>query len=231
SRIIENNFMHWLIDGLPAATWKKDTHTKEDFYSVGFPLGDPNLGEEGSGPILFNHYDFFIEYHQLAGRDPPEYRVVGVVVQPRSVTSKVLPDGKGDCKDETPVKLSASGPEHMVTYTYSVFWRPSTTPWATRWDKYLRVDAPHIHWFSLINSFILVVVLTGMVAITLLRALRKDIARYNQFDLDEDVQDDSGWKLVHGDVFRTPNKTLLLSVMLGSGAQLFFMTGATIGTS
>jgi hypothetical protein len=46
-------------------------------------------------------------------------------------------------------------------------------------------------------------------------------------DMQEDVQEDSGWKLVHGDVFRPPKHTLLLSVLLGSGSQLFMMVGAT----
>jgi transmembrane 9 superfamily protein 2/4 len=50
-------------------------------------------------------------------------------------------------------------------------------------------------------------------------------------DAQEDVQEDSGWKLVHGDVFRPPKHTLLLSVLLGSGAQLFMMVGVTTGLS
>jgi Endomembrane protein 70 len=45
--------------------------------------------------------------------------------------------------------------------------------------------------------------------------------------MQEDVQEDSGWKLVHGDVFRPPRHTLLLSVLLGSGAQIFMMVGVT----
>ena len=52
-------------------------------------------------------------------------------------------------------------------------------------------------------------------------------SRYNQMDMQEDVQEDSGWKLVHGDVFRPPKRPLLLSVLLGSGSQLFMMVGAT----
>jgi hypothetical protein len=50
-------------------------------------------------------------------------------------------------------------------------------------------------------------------------------------DMQEDVQEDSGWKLVHGDVFRPPKHTLLLSVLLGSGSQLFMMVGATTSTN
>jgi transmembrane 9 superfamily protein 2/4 len=50
-------------------------------------------------------------------------------------------------------------------------------------------------------------------------------------DMQEDVQEDSGWKLVHGDVFRPPKRPLLLSVLLGSGSQLFMMVGATTSNS
>ena len=80
-----------------------------------------------------------------------------------------------------------------------------------------------------------------MVGAILMRALKKDIARYNRLDsfnlddlsgtngdAEESVQEDSGWKLVHGDVFRAPKNPLLLSVFLGNGAQLFVMVGTTI---
>jgi transmembrane 9 superfamily protein 2/4 len=49
--------------------------------------------------------------------------------------------------------------------------------------------------------------------------------------VEDGVQEDSGWKLVHGDVFRPPRNALLLSVMIGNGAQLFMMAGLTIGGS
>lgn len=80
-----------------------------------------------------------------------------------------------------------------------------------------------------------------MVGAILMRALKNDIARYNRLDsfslddlsgtngdAEESVQEDSGWKLVHGDVFRAPKNPLLLSIFLGNGAQLFVMVGTTI---
>lgn len=67
-----------------------------------------------------------------------------------------------------------------------------------------------------------------MVAMIMLRTLHKDIARYNQMDSGEDAQEEFGWKLVHGDVFRPPRKGMLLSVLLGSGVQVFFMTLVTL---
>jgi len=47
----------------------------------------------------------------------------------------------------------------------------------------------------------------------------------------EDAQEEFGWKLVHGDVFRPPRKGMLLSVFLGNGLQMFFMTVITLGMS
>ena len=80
-----------------------------------------------------------------------------------------------------------------------------------------------------------------MVAAILMRALRKDFARYQRLetynlddlsgadgDAEDGVQEDSGWKLVHGDVFRTPKNPLLLGVFLGNGSQLFAITATTI---
>jgi transmembrane 9 superfamily protein 2/4 len=41
---------------------------------------------------------------------------------------------------------------------------------------------PHtnIQWFSILNSLIIVLFLSAMVAMIMLRTLHKDIARYNQ---------------------------------------------------
>ena len=49
--------------------------------------------------------------------------------------------------------------------------------------------------------------------------------RYNQIDSGEDAQEEFGWKLVHGDVFRPPRKGMLLSVFIGSGTKLLILMG------
>ncbi|VDN42779.1 unnamed protein product [Gongylonema pulchrum] len=63
----------------------------------------------------------------------------------------------------------------------------------------------------------------------LLRTLHRDIARYNQLDNEEDAQEEFGWKLVHGDVFRPPRHAMFLSVFVGSGCQVLFMVAITLG--
>ncbi|KAI1006072.1 Transmembrane 9 superfamily member 1 [Podosphaera aphanis] len=239
NRRIEQGFaMHWLVDGLPAGQLIEDEVTNTKFYSQGFALGSYSQ----KGVHLSNHYDILIDYHETS---PGLYRVIGVIVQPDSRQTPKSDDGKA----VQPQDQCGSGGERVtldesghteVDFTYSVYWLPTSTAWATRWDKYLHVFDPKIHWFSLINSTIIVVFLVFTVISVLLRALKKDIARYNRLDsislddlsgtsaFDDGIQEDSGWKLIHGDVFRTPTSPLILSIFVGNGAQLFVMTGCTI---
>ena len=63
----------------------------------------------------------------------------------------------------------------------------------------------------------IVLFLTGVVAMIMLRTLHKDISSYNEMQTLEEAQEESGWKLVHGDVFRPPSfSPMLLSVLTGS---------------
>lgn len=238
-RIAQGYNINWIVDGLPAAQLNYDSNTNTQFYSPGFALGDV---DENGQSVLYNHYDIIIEYHRVGFGGKDQYRVVGVHVQPESRRdSRVLEDGTADCGTQDSLLILSEESDTPVTWTYSVYWKESSTAWATRWDKYLHVYDPKIHWFSLINSAVFVVFLVGMVSMILVRALKKDIARYNRLDqidlddlngtsgaIEDGIQEDSGWKLVHGDVFRCPQSPLLLSILVGNGAQLFMMTGVTV---
>eukprot|EP00667_Euglena_gracilis_P008492 EG_transcript_8592 len=70
--------------------------------------------------------------------------------------------------------------------------------------------------------------LSGMVAMILLRSLHKDFNRYNDAENQEDTQEETGWKLVHGDVFRTPDNASLLAIYIGTGCQLLGMSVITL---
>ena len=124
-----------------------------------------------------------------------------------------------------------SGKLYLIfIFSYTVtFKEDNTVKWSSRWD-YILDSMPHtnIQWFSILNSLVIVLFLSGMVAMILLRTLHKDIARYNQIDSGEDAQEEFGWKLVHGDVFRPPRKGMLLAVLLGSGTQILCMAGITL---
>ncbi|CAM9450715.1 unnamed protein product, partial [Choristocarpus tenellus] len=86
-----------------------------------------------------------------------------------------------------------------------------------------------IHYFSIVNSLMITLFLTGVVAMIMLRTVKKDITSYNEMQSLEDAQEESGWKLVHGDVFRPPRFSfMLLSVLCGTGVQVLAMTLCTI---
>jgi hypothetical protein len=59
-----------------------------------------------------------------------------------------------------------------------------------------------IHWFSIINSCVTVVLLTGFLATILLRVLKNDFVKYTRDDEMGEEQEETGWKYLHGDVFR-----------------------------
>ncbi|KAI8820980.1 uncharacterized protein EV422DRAFT_48270 [Fimicolochytrium jonesii] len=239
---IKEQYQHsWFVDGLPAAekwTRERDEATPArrgsvddgDFlYKIGFAMGLYDTEETEPIPYLNNHYDIEIQYHQSTTSTTKEklYRVVGVIVSPRSVLTK--PEEPEACRnpDAAPLELSTQN-SNKVQFTYFVQWVESSTSWGTRWDHYLKTQEPQIHWFSIINSVVIVLMLTGMIAMILLRALHKDIARYNTFGDEDGGQEDFGWKLVHADVFRPPSHRMLLSVLLGNGAQLACMAGVTL---
>ncbi|BGP40984.1 Transmembrane 9 super member 2 [Rhodotorula kratochvilovae] len=236
---------HWLVDGLPAAEMRR-TADGELFYSPGFPVGQRvpvevkvPAGGSGKGKLesyeLNNHFEIILEYHPR----PKEgvNRVVGVVVWPQSVDSLRGGGSKPDCSVEQPLLLQHDGTQ-KVAYTYSVTWRESSTPWATRWDAYLHILSPRIHVLALFNSIVICGFLCLMVGMILLRVLNRDITRYNalaSYDLDLDpagaddsVQDDSGWKLLHGEVFRAPKYRMWLCITVGTGAQMAAMCGVTL---
>lgn len=186
----------------------------------------------------FNHVDLTITYHSGAteewgvGFRENGGRIISVKVVPSSMNHPK--SDQLNCNTHDPLEIKSStlqpGEKLNITYSYSVkFVQNNTIKWSSRWD-YILESMPHtnIQWFSILNSLVIVLFLSGMVAMIMLRTLHKDIARYNQIECGEDAQEEFGWKLVHGDVFRPPRKGMLLAVLLGSGVQVFFMTLVTL---
>ncbi|KAH8057573.1 hypothetical protein JL722_6656 [Aureococcus anophagefferens] len=164
----------------------------------------------------------------------PGARVVGFEVEPMSV-KHAYDEGDEPFGPMTTLKTCnemapAAPPETLqdadeaqeVVYTYDVFWVRSETRWAERWDAYLNGDPnDEIHYFSIINSLMIAVFLTAVVAMIMLRTLRKDISSYN---LEADDEEESGWKLLHGDVFRPPaTLPMVLAAFAGTGVQVFLV--------
>ena len=139
-------------------------------------------------PLLYTHKKFTVSYNRK--------RIIQV-----NLTS------------ENPVSLATGS---TIEFSYTVEWVATDTPFSHRFYRYLDYDffEHQIHWFSIFNSFMMVIFLTGIVSLILMRTLRKDYAKYAREsgdldDLDQEL-DESGWKQVHGDVFRPPPTCALL---------------------
>lgn len=223
NRNIKASYNHnWIIDGLPAAKHVHDLRTNTEFYGEGFNIGEV---DDQNVAHLYNHFEIKIEYH---ARDLENLRVVGVTVNPYSLDRTEVKSEEDACNLDLKKVVLNKDIDTKVMFTYSVKFEESNTAWATRWDKYLHVYDPKIQWFSLINFSLIVMILGIIIAHILMRTLKNDIVKYNEVNLDDDISDESGWKLIHGDVFRPPQQKLLLSIFVGSGAQLFIMCFVTI---
>lgn len=66
-----------------------------------------------------------------------------------------------------------------ILYTYDVVFIPSNHTLATRWDHYVNMHSDKIHWFSLINSFLVVAIFSALVVHIFCRALKRDIDYIN----------------------------------------------------
>lgn len=219
SRIVDEYYVQLSVDNLPCATLLNHK-SGEQFYESGYRLGY----FDGSGIHLNNHLTIRVKYNS---DDMEKMRVVGCELEPRSISSNDIErvvDKEELCsfKGSThPVALSLNSDEQFIKMTYSVIWEKSDLRWASRWDIYLKMRNGQIHWFSILNSLVVILFLSAVLTVIMVRTLRRDIAQYNREDIDEEEAfEERGWKLVHGDVFRPPSKSKLFVTFIGSGIQL-----------
>jgi hypothetical protein len=162
--------------------------------------------------LLFTHFQFELAYN--------DDRVIEINVS--TDPAKVADISEGS-KDAT------------IEFSYSVVWKESKVKFAKRMDKYRKYQflTHHldVHWFSIINSCVTVMLLTGFLATILMRVLRKDFSKYSVDEEDPSDSDESGWKFVHGDVFRFPQHKSLFCAFAGTGLQVLVLSFFVFGLS
>lgn len=84
-----------------------------------------------------------------------------------------------------------SDPEHVVDitedveidieFTYSVSWNATSTQFQNRMEKYSKASLlpvrQKIHWFSFINSIVIIVLLMGLLTLLIMRRLKNDLRK------------------------------------------------------
>ena len=171
---------------------------------------------------LWTHYDFTFEYND------------------RQIISANVTVSEGIDLPET------AESDVEVTHTYSVKWISTSVKYEDRLDRFkARKFFPvtlEIHWLSVINSMVLAFLLISFVAVILMRIVKKDFARYSEDSTGKNQLnilqfhythfyclrktgdgDEYGWKIIHSDVFRFPQRKMLFCAVLGVGSQLLCM--------
>ncbi|KAI1318885.1 Transmembrane 9 super member 4 [Mortierella claussenii] len=224
---IANDYnVEWIVDNLPGATRYNlgDGQAKKQWrYRAGFPLGKVKW----SNSNIHNHVTIRILYQNQL-RSSGGKVIVGFEVSPYSIDQ-----GDNDSCPDDPLKVGAfqtvSDKEVEIQYTYSVQWiEDKEVTWNNRWNLYLVSTDVHVHWYSIVNSMVIMLFLTGLTALIIMRTLKKDIVIYNEEEMKDEQDEGAGWKLVHGDVFRTPRYSSLLCAVLGTGVQILVMAVSTI---
>lgn len=250
--------VNMILDNLPAIRYTYQNGAKIQW--TGYPVGYTPPNSNDDYIINHLKFTVLIHEYEGAGMqvlstgeegglgliskdDKPKassgYEIVGFEVVPCSVKRDPEKMEKLHMYDKIPsvgcpqpLEKSQIIREHeKVTFTYEVEFVKSNIRWPSRWDAYLKMDGARVHWFSILNSLVVIFFLAGIVFVIFLRTVRRDLTRYEELDKESQAQMNeelSGWKLVVGDVFREPSHPKLLCVMVGDGVQISGMAVVTI---
>ncbi|PIN15964.1 Endosomal membrane protein, EMP70 [Handroanthus impetiginosus] len=248
--------VNMILDNLPAMRFTDQNGVKIQW--TGYPVGysPPNSNDD----YIINHLRFRVLVHEYEGagveiigtgeegmgviseadnNKASGYEIVGFEVVPCSVKYDLDEMSKLHLYDNItsvscPQELDKSQvirEQERVSFTYEVEFVKSNIKWPSRWDAYLKMEGDRVHWFSILNSLMVIFFLAGIVFVIFLRTVRRDLTRYEELDKEAQAQMNeelSGWKLVVGDVFREPSHSKLLCVMVGDGVQITGMAVVTI---
>ena len=135
-------------------------------YEPGHRLG--HVMKDGR-PAIYNHLKLTLSYHKYTA---DLYRVVGFRAEPMSVDRGSLEPHGESCsikEGSGPQYVNTAGPTELY-FSYSVHWEESDIRWASRWDVYLNMSDVQIHWFSIINSVVVVFFLSGIITMIIIRS-------------------------------------------------------------
>ncbi|KAJ1725712.1 hypothetical protein LPJ53_000191 [Coemansia erecta] len=224
-RFVRQGYLiEWIVDKLPGATvyltHRPGEEERRKSYQPGFPIG--SYSKDTGETLLNNHVSMNVLYETRG----ESRRIVGF-----EVFAKSIKNSSGDCPNlnDSSAQPLVVGSLDKVTYSYSVQWiEDNSVHWNHRWDRYLSVTKPQVHWYAIFNSAVIIILLSCVVAVILMRMLNRDLTVFNEEEFRDDIEETSGWKLLHGDVFRPPRYGGLLAPLLGTTVQVMYTFIATV---
>lgn len=216
--LVRNQFnVHLSLDRLPLIS---STSNGESHF--GYPFG--SILENGHLQVN-NFLHFTVMYSEVGGGG---YRVDGFSVVPES-TGVIA-----DCRTENQPKFSspvlfpidttvATGVGALDFY-YSVSWKKTESAVVTtRFDVMQRVNGlRRVHIVTAFCNLAMMLLLGTVVAAMIARTIRRDWLAHSRAEPVEG-EEQAGWNLVRGDVFRPPNHPIAFAAMISSGCQVIFL--------
>jgi len=174
---------------------------------VGFLFNDK---DQGVRLYVLTHFDFVLGYTS-DGR-----------ITSANISSKVF----GSWLHEITGPEAENGA--TIEYTYEVHWNENEIDdleamkqqlvKEMRFHTHKNLD---IHWLSIINAFVLMLLILSLLLLIIVRVVRSDLSKYLDIPEEElNSEDETGWKLLHADVFRTPSHRMWLCAGVGAGVHL-----------
>ncbi|KAG0553054.1 hypothetical protein BDA96_01G562000 [Sorghum bicolor] len=261
SRIDDAYQVNLLLDTLPVMRYVKNPVAPDVLHrSTGFPVGvraddgEYYVYNHIKLTVLVNKQNTTTRVESLmatadgsdlisftGGKEGSGYTVVGFEVVPCSVEHDAAAIKNKSMYDEITSKATTGCDPSVVSmrvqdnrplvFSYEVVFVESSIEWPSRWDAYLEMGGAKVHWFSILNSIVVVSFLAAIVLVILLRTVRRDLAQYEELGGSESgthADELAGWKLVAGDVFREPSHPVLLCVLVGDGVRILGMGVVTI---
>ncbi|KAI3496041.1 hypothetical protein L1887_38391 [Cichorium endivia] len=231
TRIEEIYQVNLLFDDMPAIRYVHD-YPSWTGYQIGIKISNSYY--------VFNHLKFTVSVQKYEEMNVPGYIVVGFEVNPCSVkhNPKSLKNLKSYSKypstiscDDNTVNMAIKENE-PIAFTYEVTFIESDIKWPSRWNAYMKTEGAKVHWFSIVNSLIVVTFMAGIILVIFLKRVKRDLNHHEdtQSQMNEEYSNSKLVVLVP-DVLRAPNNPALFCVMVGTGVQIIGTAVVTIAFS
>lgn len=221
--IINNKYRAvYILDDIPVSFFYHSTEpflkgnlsTANKIRSPGVEIG---FVSESGEHFLYNHINFLVKYTKVndddSDKNNEKYEIVGFEI----ISIESYSEG---CSKSERNSIESSD---SFTYTYSVRFEETNISWNKRWNEILTIDYnPKYHWISFFNTILNLIVMTLLIVYIFYRMKKKEFPSKgisDNFDIQNPLEE-TGWQLIHGDVFRSPNHSEKLCTAIGSGVQL-----------
>ena len=223
SLINKEYFINYYLDNLPvglAKTDKNNTKTKKIRFDKGIPLGYI----ENNITYIYNYYKIYIELNEVIIYDnynlpKKEYNIIGFYIEPFSIN---IPEYKNCFERNKIIERQILKVNEYINFYYDIIYIYTNKTYDERINKYYLSDNS-IHKNNIIIGYLIILFLSLILIYIYIHSIKNEKDIKNNIIISEEEINEYGWRSLSFEVFRSPKYIELLSVIVGTGIQLFLM--------